>query len=59
MTDPLDVDLQDDELNAEIRLTVDLMVAAAESTSVLDQGRIDRILGVHPSAGLPAQRCSL
>jgi hypothetical protein len=56
MTDPLDVDLQDDELSSEIRLTADLMVAAVESACVLPQARIDRILGVRPAEELPAQR---
>jgi hypothetical protein len=58
MTDPLDVDLQDDELNSEIWLTADLMVAAAESACVLDQARIDQILGLRQVTELPTQRLS-
>lgn len=55
MTDPFDVDLQDAELSSEIRLTADLMVAASESASVLDQRVIDEILGL-PADQVPVQR---
>ena len=46
MNDPLDVNLHDKELTAEIQLYGDLMVMASESVGPLDQGVIDRALGV-------------
>ncbi|MGZ4426405.1 MAG: hypothetical protein ACXVXC_02360 [Nocardioidaceae bacterium] len=49
MNNALDVDLEDDELIAEIGLVTDLIVVASESERALDQDQIDRILGVHPS----------
>jgi len=44
----LDVDLEDDELIAEIGLVTDLIVVASESERALTQARIDEILGVCP-----------
>ena len=44
MTDPLDVDLQDAELSAEIRLVADLMVAAAQAAGALPQHVVDEVL---------------
>jgi hypothetical protein len=46
MNDPLDVNLHDMELIDEIQLYGDLMVMASESVGPLDQGVIDRALGV-------------
>ena len=45
MHDPLDVDLQDDDLVAEILLLTDLMVTASQSEGPLPQSVIDTILG--------------
>ena len=54
MSDPLDVDLQDAELIAEIQLVTELMAAASGSED-LSQACIDDILeGATPS--LPLQR---
>lgn len=47
-TDPFDVDLEDDELLAEVELTADLIVAANQSDERLSSEEIDRILGVRP-----------
>jgi len=44
MIDPLDVELHDPDLIAEIRLVAELMVAAAGSEKPLSQGSIDQIL---------------
>ena len=44
--DPLDVELQDDELLAEVELTASLIVAANESDGHLSADEIDRILGI-------------
>ena len=44
MRDPLDVDLQDDDLLAEILLLTDLMATASQSERPLPQSVIDRIL---------------
>jgi hypothetical protein len=55
MTDPLDVDLQDCELTAEIALVTDLMVAASESEQHLSQACIDDILA-QTAPALPCQR---
>ena len=44
MTDVLDIELQDEELGAEITLVAELMVAAAESERPLSQAEIDAIL---------------
>lgn len=46
MPDPLDVDLQDDDLVAEILLLTDLMVSASPSEGPLSQSVIDTVLGV-------------
>jgi hypothetical protein len=51
MTDALDLDLQDVELNDEIHLIADLMVAAAQSPHPLSQDEIDAILGAGPTSG--------
>lgn len=45
MTDPLDVELQDPELQEEIRLVAELMAAAASAGAPLSQARIDELLG--------------
>ena len=44
--DPLDVELQDDELLAEVELTSRLIVAANDSDGHLSPEEIDRILGI-------------
>ncbi len=44
MADPLDVDLQDQDLRGEIDLVGDLMVAAAARPGPLAQAEIDAIL---------------
>ena len=44
MIDPFDVDLRDGELEAEIRLLTDLMVAASECPGPLNQTTIDEVL---------------
>jgi hypothetical protein len=44
VTDPLDVDLQDAELEDEIRLVAELMAAAASARDRLSQARIDELL---------------
>ena len=46
MNDRLDVDLEDDQLMAEIDLVTELMIAAAESSGHLEQASIDAILEV-------------
>lgn len=51
MTDALDMDLQDDELIAEITLVAELMVAAAQSPTALSQDAIDAILDACPAQG--------
>jgi hypothetical protein len=50
MKDPFDIDLNDDELDAEILLLTHLMVAASESDRRLSQAAIDTIL-TNPTAG--------
>jgi hypothetical protein len=45
MNDVLDVELNDQELTAEIALVADLMVAAGRSEGTLDQRAIDEVLG--------------
>lgn len=50
MPDPLDVDLQDDDLVAEILLLTDLMVTASQSEGPLPRPVIDRVLGVSVGA---------
>jgi len=54
--DALDVDLQDEELGAEIRLVTELMVVAALTPGELEQAVIDDALGVRPRPALPRQR---
>jgi len=44
MIDPLDVDLRDGELETEIRLLTDLMVAASQCPGPLTQTIIDEVL---------------
>lgn len=44
--DPLDVELQDDELLAEVELTASLIVAANDADGHLSAEEIDRILGI-------------
>ena len=51
MTDALDLDLHDTELDDEIHLLAELMVAAAESPRSLSQSDIDAILGVSGEPG--------
>ncbi len=61
MHSSLDVDLQDDDLVAEIALLADLMVAASESSEPLDLRTIDETLGLWPPADvvrLPVQRAA-
>lgn len=42
--------LTDDDLQSEIELVGDLVVAATSSEGPLPQDEIDRLLGVHPDA---------
>lgn len=57
MSDPLDVDLQDEETGEEIRLVTELMVVAAMSSGELEQEVIDDALGVeHDPRTFPSQR---
>ena len=44
MTDALDIELQDRELEDEIQLVAELMVAAGESDEPLSQEAVDAIL---------------
>jgi hypothetical protein len=44
MTDGLDVELQDQELENEIQLVAELMVAAGQSDDPLSQEAVDAIL---------------
>ena len=44
MLDPLDVDLQDQDLRGEIDLVSDLMAAAASRPGPLSQEEVDAIL---------------
>ena len=44
MTDALDIELQDRELEDEIQLVAELMVAAGESDEPLSQEVVDAIL---------------
>lgn len=46
--DVLDVELEDEQLIAEIDMVSELMVAASTAPDTLDQSAIDRILGVVP-----------
>ena len=45
-TDPFNVELQDDDLLAEVELTASLIVAANQSEGRLTSEEIDRILGL-------------
>jgi hypothetical protein len=54
MTDPLDVDLEDEEQIDEIELLGELMVLASAAPDELDPGTIDATLGV--ARLIPAQR---
>jgi hypothetical protein len=45
-TDPFDVELEDDELLAEVELTASLIAAANQSDVHLTNDEIDRILGL-------------
>jgi hypothetical protein len=58
MENALDVELQDPELDAEIRLVTELMVVAALTPGELEQDVIDEALGVDPTPTLPRQRRS-
>ena len=44
--DPLDVELEDTELLAEVDLTTTLIAAANQSEGPLDAAEIDRLLGL-------------
>jgi hypothetical protein len=44
--DQLNVPLEDSELLAEVELTTNLIIAASEAESRLDQDEVDRLLGV-------------
>lgn len=46
MDDQLNVPLEDSELLAEVELTTNLIIAASESESRLDQDQVDRLLGI-------------
>jgi hypothetical protein len=50
MRDPFDIDLHDDELDNEILLLTQLMVAASESDRTLSQAAIDSVL-TNPTIG--------
>jgi hypothetical protein len=57
-TDPLDVDLVDAEFAEEIRLVVEVMVAAATRPGRLRQDDVDEALGIRPDpagCSLPVQ----
>ena len=45
-TDPFDVELEDDELLAEVELTATLIAAANQSEDRLSAEEIDRLLGL-------------
>ena len=47
--------LTDDDLQSEIELVGDLVVAATSSEGPLPQEEIDRLLGVHPADDEPAE----
>lgn len=46
MDDQLNVPLEDSELLAEVELTTNLIIAASESATPLDQEQIDQLLGL-------------
>jgi hypothetical protein len=49
-----DDELTDDELESEIELVSELVVAATSSDGPLDQDQVDDILGVSPKVDGPA-----
>jgi hypothetical protein len=53
--DPHDDNLTDDDLESEIELVGDLVVAATSSDGPMPQHEIDRLLGVHAGRS-PAER---
>ncbi len=55
MNDKLDVPLEDVELLAEVELTTNLIIAASEADTTLDQDAIDLLLGVE-GPPIPAQQ---
>jgi hypothetical protein len=52
MQDPL---LHDEQLEAEIRLVGQLVLAASASEKAMSQERIDQVLGIHEGATTPAE----
>ncbi|MDX6326569.1 MAG: hypothetical protein QOK15_2923 [Nocardioidaceae bacterium] len=54
MEDQLDVPLEDSALLEEVELISTLIIAASENDGHLDQGEIDRLLGV-PDPPVPQQ----
>lgn len=54
LSDHLDVPLEDEVLLEEVELMSTLMIAATEADKKLDQGEIDRLLGL--PEGLPGQQ---
>jgi len=55
VVDHLDVPLEDAALMEEVELISTLMIAASENDEHLDQGEIDRLLGLS-GANLPEQQ---
>jgi hypothetical protein len=53
--DYLDVSLVDDELLAEVELTANLIVAAADSAGPLSADAVDRLLFAGMTSEIPAQ----
>jgi len=61
--DQLDVPLEDAELLAEVELTTNLIIAASEVDTPMEQAEIDRLLGLldsgdddHLSSPIPIQK---
>jgi hypothetical protein len=52
MGDHLDVPLEDANLLEEVELISALMIAASEAEGQLDEGEIDRLLGIAPNSGV-------
>ena len=50
MGDHLDVPLEDANLLEEVELISALMIAASEAEGQLDEGGIDRLLGITPTS---------
>ena len=48
--DRLDIDMYDDELQTEIQLVADLMIAANQANGRIGQTDVDALLGVCPGA---------